>query len=70
MMLSACMFLELTVALDNQLVSPSLGKATSPIPSFFQLPIVLSVEIRPWGLLCPIWHDIIPVHLTLLQSCW
>lgn len=42
------------LVLDNQLVCSSLGKATSLVPSFPQLPIPLCAGFRP--------HELLPVH--------
>lgn len=77
-----CMYVFRTdyLALDNQLVCTSLGRATAPVPppapllapplaralSFTQLPVSLC-RYKPMGFPCPqsdTFVDVAPVHLT------
>jgi hypothetical protein len=56
------------LTLDYHLVCSSLGKSTSPITIFPQLPIVIYVGLRPHGLFS-IQFAVILVQLTFIQSC-
>lgn len=56
------------LALDNQLVCSSLGRATFPSPSFTHLPIVLCVDWRPHRLFPELFGMSIGVLLVQLLS--
>lgn len=59
------------LVLDSQLICSSLGKTTSPTPSFPQLPIVLCIGLRPQKLLSMqfgIFVGVLLVKLMIGQS--
>lgn len=54
---------------NDQLMLSSLGRTTSPAPSFTQLPIILWVGLRPRGLFPVPYgmaHSLVP---SLFSSC-
>lgn len=63
-----CVLRACHLALDNKLVFISLGNATSPAPSSFQLPVLLGVGLRLMdsslsGLVCSLMSDLFGFHL-------
>lgn len=56
------------LVLDDQLSCCALGRTTSPVASFFQLPVVVCVGLRPCGLFSiqfVLFIDVILGQLTL-----
>lgn len=61
------------LALDNEPMSSSLEKASSPAPNFPQLPGALCVGLTPCGLFLiqfGMSAHVVFVRLTFWQKCW
>lgn len=56
------------LALDNQLASSALGKATSKSPRLLPSPTVVCTGLRPCGL-SPLFHLACPLTSSLFSSC-